>query len=204
MGFYRTNCGRTFGSLTPKDLGGLKGALYFRNRACFYRYDAASDTVRVGGSSRPIYVNELPDTDYRDLQSSVLTGGFAPRGDRGDPLKFKKYVSGRFDQKLMKLNSHYRTFDRNILYIYTDPPRGGADGCVRSVAELVCASQKNSIAKFHSICPGCTDSLYVADPAGGMVERHDLGRPAQKRRMISTAMTEQYWTGGEPFFVGPA
>lgn len=157
--------------------------------------------MKINGSSWSVYINDLPDGNFLDLQSSVLTGGFAPARSRGDPFEFKNCVSEKFSRKLIKLNSHYRTFDRNVLYMHADPPRGGADECTRSIAQTISDSQRDSIVKFHRLYSDCTDSLYLVDLADARVDKYDLGRLGQKRRMISTAMNEQYWMDGKPFII---
>lgn len=199
MGFCRNNRGRTFDELTKKGLGGMKGILYFRSREYFYGYDPTNKTVKVNGSFRSTYVNEMSNNDFCDLLSSVLAGGFSSSRNHISPLEFENSVIEKFDQKLFKLNSHYRSFDRNILYIHADPPRGGADGCMRSIAEKVSNSQKGDSIRFDSLYVDCMNSLYKIDTQYKSVRKYDLGKLGQKRRMISSTINDQYWMDGKPF-----
>ena len=133
MGFCRNNRGRTFDELTKKGLSGMKGILYFRSREYFYGYEPTNKTVKVNGSFRSNYDNELSNNDFCDLLSSVLAGGFVFEKSH----KFARVREQR-DRKIrsetVQTEFHYRSFDRNILYIHADPPRGRGR-CMRSVAE---------------------------------------------------------------------
>ncbi len=199
MGFCRNNRGRTFDELTKKDFGGMKGILYFRSREHFYGYDPTKKTVKVDGSFRSVYANEMSNNDFCDLLSSVLAGGFSSSKNITNPFKFGNGVTEKFSQKLFKLNSHYRSFDSNILYIHADPPRGGADGCMRPIAEKVSASQKGCSIRFDSLYVDCMNSLYRIDTEHKSVKKYDLERLGQKRRLISSAINDQYWIDGKPF-----
>lgn len=75
MGFYRNNRGHTFEELSGRGLVSLKGALYFRSGGRFCGYVAASRAVKINCPSWSVYINELPDGDFLDLQSSSLLHG---------------------------------------------------------------------------------------------------------------------------------